>query len=60
MAQWGSCVLDIADDGGISDGAIGQVLGLTEKEVNDLCENALKKLRHYDVADSLRDFRPGA
>lgn len=57
MEAWGSCVLDIADDGGISDEIMARVLGLTVKEVGALCEGALRKLRHYGVADVLGVFR---
>lgn len=57
MDAWGSCVLDIADDGGISDELMARVLGITPKDVSALCEGALRKLRHYSVADSLGVFR---
>lgn len=57
MEAWGSCVLDIADDGGISDEAMARVLGLTVKEAGALCDGALRKLRHYGVADVLSVFR---
>lgn len=57
MDAWCSCVLDIADDGGISDENMTRVLGLTSKEVSALCEGALRKLRHYGVSDILGVFR---
>lgn len=57
MEPWGSCVLDIADDGGISDENLMIVLGLTAKEVSSIYEIAMRKLRHYAVADRLGVFR---
>lgn len=57
MEAWGSCVLDIADGGGIPDENLMLVLGLTAKEVSSICEGALRKLRHYGVADRLGVFK---
>lgn len=57
VPAWGSCVLDIADDGGISEETLMQVLGLSASEVSEVYEGALRKLRHYDVADILGVFK---
>jgi DNA-binding CsgD family transcriptional regulator len=52
-----SCVLDVADDGGISDDKLSRILGMTPKQANAVCEGAVRKLRHHTVADILRVFR---
>lgn len=52
-----SCVLDIADAGGISDEEAMTVLGLPLRDANAVFESGLRRLRHYDVADVLGVFR---
>lgn len=57
MEAWGSCALDVADDGEVSDEMLARMYGMTAKEAGAMCDSAVRKLRHYGVSDVLGVFR---
>ena len=51
-----SCVLDVADDGGASEEAICEILGIAQAEYREIFDGALRKLRHHATADELYEI----
>ena len=51
-----SCVLDLAEQGGMVLGDVGAVLGVTRERVRQLRDRALKRLREGDIGKALASF----
>jgi hypothetical protein len=52
--EWNdTCALDVADRGGIEDGAIALILGSTAKRVTQISAEALYRARSKIAADSV-------
>ena len=52
IPYWGSCVLDLADGGGIEEEELSEVLGMEIGAFRRFYESILRKLRHHKYADA--------